>query len=131
MTSADRWLTVIGIGEDGPDGLSAVAREALAAADILVGGRRQLAMVPDDGRERIAWELPLTGTLNRIMEMAGPVAVLATGNPMVRYRRNPQSICSSSGNEGHTRTVSVFTRRRPSRLADSGGGVPHPTWPGH
>ena len=50
MTSADRWLTVIGIGEDGPDGLSAVAREALAAADILVGGRRPLAMVPDDGQ---------------------------------------------------------------------------------
>ena len=83
MTSAARWLTVIGIGEDGLDGLSAVAREALAAADILVGGRRQLAMVPDNGRERIAWESPLTTTLNRIMEMTGrPVVVLATGNPM-------------------------------------------------
>lgn len=83
MTTAARWLTVIGIGEDGLDGLSAVAREALISADILVGGNRHLAMVPEDGRDRIVWGSPLAVTLDRIMEMAGrPVAVLATGNPM-------------------------------------------------
>ena len=65
MTSAARWLTVIGIGEDGLDGLSAVAREALTSADILVGGNRHLAMVPDDGRERIVWGSPLATTLDR------------------------------------------------------------------
>ena len=83
MKSSARWLTVIGIGEDGLDGLSAVAREALTSADVLVGGDRHLAMVPDDGCERIIWGSPLAATLDRIMEMAGrPVAVLATGNPM-------------------------------------------------
>ena len=50
MTSDARWLTVIGIGEDGLDGLSAVAREALTSADILVGGKRPLASRPTTSR---------------------------------------------------------------------------------
>ena len=39
------WLTVVGIGEDGWDGLGAAARQAIADARVLVGGERHLALV--------------------------------------------------------------------------------------
>jgi precorrin-6Y C5,15-methyltransferase (decarboxylating) len=35
-----KWLTVIGIGEDGLAGLNAVARSLIDSAEILVGGDR-------------------------------------------------------------------------------------------
>ncbi|GAG29907.1 unnamed protein product, partial [marine sediment metagenome] len=47
------WLSVVGIGEDGLEGLSAAARALLGSAEVLVGGERHLAMIPEDGRERL------------------------------------------------------------------------------
>jgi precorrin-6Y C5,15-methyltransferase (decarboxylating) len=77
------WLTVIGIGEDGIDGLNASARSALQRAEVLVGGARHLEMVADDGRPRIEWGKPLAATIDEICGMRGRlVAVLATGDPM-------------------------------------------------
>ncbi|NQV55925.1 MAG: precorrin-6y C5,15-methyltransferase (decarboxylating) subunit CbiE [Rhodospirillales bacterium] len=77
------WLTVIGIGDDGIDGLNSIARTALDGADVLVGGSRHLGMVAEDGRPRIEWKKPLASTIEEIIERRGQsVAVLATGNPM-------------------------------------------------
>src|SRR5262249_50811935 len=39
-----RWLSIIGIGEDGIEGLSPVARRLVSAAELVVGGRRHLAL---------------------------------------------------------------------------------------
>src|SRR6201996_2533572 len=44
------WLSIVGIGEDGLDGLSMAARQLLAGADLIVGGRRHLALVASLGR---------------------------------------------------------------------------------
>jgi precorrin-6Y C5,15-methyltransferase (decarboxylating) len=78
-----RWLSVVGIGEDGLDGLAPAARALVEAAEILVGGDRHLAMVPPDGRERLAWPSPLAALLDALAERAGRrVCVLATGDPM-------------------------------------------------
>ena len=41
------WLSVIGIGEDGLAGLSPAARTLIETAEVLVGGKRHLAMMPD------------------------------------------------------------------------------------
>ncbi|WP_420402544.1 precorrin-6y C5,15-methyltransferase (decarboxylating) subunit CbiE [Nisaea sp.] len=77
------WLHVIGIGEDGLDGLSRNAREYLGDAEILIGGARHLAMLPEDGRERIEWPSPLQSFIDRLHDLRGrKVAVLATGDPM-------------------------------------------------
>jgi precorrin-6Y C5,15-methyltransferase (decarboxylating) len=77
------WLTIVGIGEDGPDGLSRAAREALASARTLVGGERHLALVEDNGARRIAWASPIAGTIEEICAARPrPVCVLATGDPM-------------------------------------------------
>jgi precorrin-6Y C5,15-methyltransferase (decarboxylating) len=77
------WLTVVGIGEDGVAGLSEAARALLASAEVLVGGERHLAMVPEDGRERLVWPSPLQALIADIEALRGrSVCVLATGDPM-------------------------------------------------
>src|SRR5260370_32319670 len=40
--AAARWLSIVGIGEDGIDGLSALARGLVAGAEIVFGGKRHL-----------------------------------------------------------------------------------------
>ena len=78
------WLRVVGIGADGLDGLGAAARAALAEAELVVGGARHLAMLPDhDRRPRQAWLSPLALTMEILERLRGrPVAVLASGDPL-------------------------------------------------
>ena len=76
------WLTIVGIGEDGLDGLGAAARAAVERAETLVGGARHLAMVPPDGRERLEWPRPFSALTGELRARTGrPVCVLATGDP--------------------------------------------------
>ena len=76
------WLTIVGIGEDGLDGLGAVARAAVERAETLVGGARHLAMVPADGRERLEWPRPFSALTEQLRAREGRhVCVLATGDP--------------------------------------------------
>jgi precorrin-6Y C5,15-methyltransferase (decarboxylating) len=78
-----RWLTVVGIGADGLPGLGRRASAALGGAELLVGGHRHLALVPEDGRPRLAWRSPLADTISDLLAYHGrPVAVLATGDPL-------------------------------------------------
>jgi precorrin-6Y C5,15-methyltransferase (decarboxylating) len=77
------WLSVIGIGEDGLDGLSPIARTLIETAEIVVGGARHLAMVPTGAAERLTWRQPLTDTIADISARRGTrVAVLASGDPL-------------------------------------------------
>ena len=41
------WLSIVGIGEDGQEGLGVNARGLIARAEVLVGGARHLAMVTE------------------------------------------------------------------------------------
>jgi precorrin-6Y C5,15-methyltransferase (decarboxylating) len=78
-----RWLTIIGLGEEGLDGLSAVARKHIEQAQALVGGARHLAKVPNGTAERMTWASPLTRTVDEILKRRGRrVVVLATGDPL-------------------------------------------------
>ncbi len=78
-----RWLSIVGIGEDGVDGLGSAARALVDSAEVLVGGARHLAMVPDDGRERLAWPTPLVTLVDKIVARRDrQVCVLATGDPL-------------------------------------------------
>ncbi len=75
------WLTVIGLGEEGLDGLSPLARRTLDAASVVIGGQRLLDMVPT-AKDAIAWTT-LDETLAAILARRGqPTVVLATGDPM-------------------------------------------------
>lgn len=79
------WLTLVGIGEDGIDGLSVAARAALAGARIVFGGERHLAMLPAEMiAERRPWPTPFEGAFAQVLALKGsPVCVLASGDPML------------------------------------------------
>ena len=78
----DRWLAIIGIGEDGLDGLSPAARRLVAQADFVVGGRRHLALAGPLAAETMAWPSPIEDALDAIEARTGqPVCVLASGDP--------------------------------------------------
>ncbi|MEB0106980.1 precorrin-6y C5,15-methyltransferase (decarboxylating) subunit CbiE [Pseudomonas sp. GNP013] len=76
------WLTVVGIGEDGFKGLGKNARHALLRATRIIGGQRQLDLLPVCIRgERHVWPSPFS--LAPVLARRGePVCVLASGDPM-------------------------------------------------
>ena len=77
------WLTVVGIGEDGADGLGAAARASIDGAELVVGGERHLALVSAPKAVRLPWKQPLTETVAQILQHRGrPVVVLASGDPL-------------------------------------------------
>jgi precorrin-6B C5,15-methyltransferase / cobalt-precorrin-6B C5,C15-methyltransferase len=77
------WLSIIGMGEDGVDGLSPVARQLVASAELVVGGARHLDLASELVRgEQLAWPSPIDAALPQILARRGtPVAVLASGDP--------------------------------------------------
>lgn len=78
-----KWLTVVGIGEDGIGGLSAAAAAAIASAQTLVGGKRHLGLVGATSAECFEWSSPLDATFDLIAARRNTrVAVLASGDPM-------------------------------------------------
>lgn len=79
-----RWLTVIGIGEDGFSGLGQQAQNAIASAQAIFGGQRHLALVEGHHQaESIAWPVPFAKSYEMIAAQQGkPVVVLASGDPM-------------------------------------------------
>lgn len=81
-TSTRPWLAIVGLGEDGLDGLSPAARRLLFSAELVVGGKRHLALIGDTPAERLAWPSPLTDAFPAILARRGhPVVVLASGDP--------------------------------------------------
>ncbi len=80
MTSP--WLTVVGVGEDGADGLSPAALRLVQGAGVLVGGARHLELIPPvAGQRRIPWPTPFS--VEFLEELRGtPVVVLASGDPL-------------------------------------------------
>jgi precorrin-6B C5,15-methyltransferase / cobalt-precorrin-6B C5,C15-methyltransferase len=81
--TATRWLSIVGIGEDGADGLSPVAQKLIAAAELVVGGKRHLALARGLIRGRtLAWPSPIGEAMPEIEKHRGrPVVVLASGDP--------------------------------------------------
>jgi precorrin-6Y C5,15-methyltransferase (decarboxylating) len=84
MTSphCEKWLSLIGIGEDGIEALSPAARTLLAQAHFVVGGARHLALAGPLVAETMIWPSPLAGAIPEILARRGsPVCVLASGDP--------------------------------------------------
>jgi precorrin-6B C5,15-methyltransferase / cobalt-precorrin-6B C5,C15-methyltransferase len=85
MTSTDmpaKWLTIIGIGEDGVEGLSPAARRLLAQASLVVGGKRHLKLAGSLAATTLPWPSPPDAAFSAILARRGtPVCVLASGDP--------------------------------------------------
>ena len=81
--TATRWLSIIGIGEDGVEGLAPVAQRLIASAELVAGGKRHLALADGLIRgRRLAWPSPISEAMPEIGKYRGrPVVVLASGDP--------------------------------------------------
>ncbi|MDO5529090.1 MAG: precorrin-6y C5,15-methyltransferase (decarboxylating) subunit CbiE [Paracoccus sp. (in: a-proteobacteria)] len=76
------WLSVIGFGEDGLDGLGAAARAALDEAEIIIGAARHIDILGPARAETRIWPVPFADGIAPLLELAGrPVAVLVSGDP--------------------------------------------------
>ena len=81
--SPKRWLSIVGIGEDGIDGLSPVARGLVAGAEIVFGGERHLKLANQLIRgEAKPWPSPFSRAVSEVLAERGrQVCVLASGDP--------------------------------------------------
>jgi precorrin-6B C5,15-methyltransferase / cobalt-precorrin-6B C5,C15-methyltransferase len=83
--ASPRWLSIVGIGEDGVEGLGASARGLIGAADIVFGGKRHLALAAPliRGAAR-PWPSPFDGAADEVLRHRGrQVCVLASGDPFL------------------------------------------------
>src|SRR6266851_1108123 len=81
--TAVRWLSIVGIGEDGVAGISPIAQKLIASAELVVGGKRHLGLADGLIRgRRLAWPNPIGAAMPEIEKHRGrPVVVLASGDP--------------------------------------------------
>lgn len=78
-----RWLSIVGIGEDGVEGLGELARGLIESAEVVFGGIRHLSLAAPliRGTAR-AWGNPLDDSVTDIIALRGrAVCVLASGDP--------------------------------------------------
>jgi precorrin-6Y C5,15-methyltransferase (decarboxylating) len=83
LAAPRRWLSIVGIGESGVDGLSPVARGLISDADIVFGGKRHLDLASTliRGAAR-PWPSPFEQAIPEVLEQRGrQVCVLASGDP--------------------------------------------------
>ena len=80
---SDPWLHIVGIGEDGMEGLVPATRAAVEAAEIIIGGDRHHALTQNITAERLAWPHPFDALISKIEGLRGRrVVILATGDPL-------------------------------------------------
>src|SRR5712691_654096 len=80
-----RWLSIVGIGEDGVAGLSTVARGLVSGAEIVFGGKRHLALAAPliRGAAR-PWPSPFERGIEEVLAQRGrQICVLASGDPYI------------------------------------------------
>lgn len=74
---SEPWLTIIGVGEDGPEGLSDASRRAIASADRIFGAPRHLDLLGVAGEA-----FPVPFSVAPILAARGQqVVLLASGDP--------------------------------------------------
>lgn len=77
------WLHVVGIGEDGLEGLTPATRAVVEAAEVIVGGDRHHELAGTNNAERLAWPSPFDALIDVLRAHKGKrVVVLATGDPL-------------------------------------------------
>lgn len=77
------WLTLVGIGADGLEGLAPVARAALETAELVFGSARQLSLLQGIvSCDTAFWPTRFSLGLARVLSRRGkPTVVLSTGDP--------------------------------------------------
>jgi precorrin-6Y C5,15-methyltransferase (decarboxylating) len=78
-----RWLSIVGIGEDGVEGLTTVARGLVSGAELVFGGKRHLGLAAPLIRGAVRpWPTPFERAVAEVLAQRGrQVCVLASGDP--------------------------------------------------
>lgn len=75
-------MTIVGLGEDGPDGLPPASLRALEQAEVVMGPPRHLSLLPGLDAERVEWPVPFADGLPILEGFRGSrVVALASGDP--------------------------------------------------
>jgi precorrin-6Y C5,15-methyltransferase (decarboxylating) len=76
------WLTILGLSEDGAEGLTPAGRAALERAEVVMGARRHLALLPGLAARTLEWPVPFADGIPPLLALRGqPVVMLASGDP--------------------------------------------------
>lgn len=91
-------VQIIGIGDDGLEGLTTSARQVVERAEVLIGARQSLSAVTEGKAERVEIGGDLDAIVGRIELAAGKrVVVLATGDPL--FYGTARYLCDRLGKE--------------------------------
>ncbi len=97
MAHADK-IHIIGIGDDGVDGLTTQARKLIAEANLLVGAESTLALVEPSPAKRLPVGVNLDQAVKDISAAAGQaIVVLASGDPL--FYGIARYLCDKLGKE--------------------------------
>ena len=100
--TAAPWLSIVGIGEDGVDGLSPVARGLIANAEIVFGGKRHVEVARSVIRGAVRpWPSPFDRAISEVVEQRGrsPVQMClpkGTSRLLISIQRSRGSVASSA-----------------------------------
>ena len=114
----ERWLAVVGIGEDGIDGLSPAARRLVAQAAFVVGGKRHLALAGPLTAETLVWPSPIENALDAIEAHRGRADLRARERRSVLLRRgrHADAALRRRRNDLRARALRLCARRGAARL---------------
>jgi precorrin-6B C5,15-methyltransferase / cobalt-precorrin-6B C5,C15-methyltransferase len=85
LESFEADIVLVGIGADGWPGLASRARAMVETAGVVIGGQRQLDLLPDTVvAERVSWPSPLRPVVHELVDRhrSRGLVVLASGDPM-------------------------------------------------
>jgi precorrin-6Y C5,15-methyltransferase (decarboxylating) len=96
--STPNKIHIIGIGDDGLEGVTSHARALIEAADLVLGADSTLALVPSKGAARQPIASNLADTLGQIQRAANKkVVILASGDPL--FYGVARYLCDKLGKE--------------------------------
>ena len=96
--AAAQKIHIIGIGDDGLEGLTSAARSLIGQADLLVGAESTLKLVPASRAERFAAGASLDAVVRRIEAARDKsVVILASGDPL--FYGVARYLCDKLGKE--------------------------------
>ena len=92
-------IHIVGVGNDGPDGLTQRARDLLAGADVILGNDRALASLPPGKAETVRVGADLQALVDRLRAGLGRdrMVLLAAGDPL--FYGVARYLCDKLGQE--------------------------------
>lgn len=79
----EKWLTILGIGADGPASLTPAARAHLDQAEIIITAKRTAEFFKDHKAEIHTWPVPFDPMFWQLEKWRGKkIVILATGDPL-------------------------------------------------